>query len=249
MLTPGLVAAVGRWFYAASANASSFALEGARPRCPMPRRSLLLALPLLCAVAGATQARAIGFDCVTNNSSGNCVIGEAQLSVTLSSPGATQVRFDVANAAAGAAAVITGIYFDDSGLLGSLASIVNGSGTSFEEDGSPPVLPGGNNASEAFVVDFRVNATAPPPKNGVGPGETLGLIFNLASGMTVAQAQAAFADGSLRVGLHVIAFGNEGSESLVNLPVPEPSTAALTALGLAALAAVRRRTAGAAAAE
>ncbi len=242
MLLRGLLVVAARWRCAASANAMFFALEGSAPRCPVPSRSfLLLALPLLLAIAGSTKARAIGFDCITNNDAGDCSIGEAQLSVTLSSPGATQVRFDLANNG-GAAAVIAGVYFDDSGLLASLSSIVNGSGTSFAADGSPPVLPGGNNASPAFVVDFRVNATAPPPKKGVGPGETLGVIFDLASGMTVAQAQAAFADGSLRVGIHVIAFAYDGSESFVN--VPEPSAVVLTAMGLAALASARRRRRG-----
>jgi hypothetical protein len=204
------------------------------------RALLLLAFLLLAAVASSTQARAVGFDCITDNQVGNCAIGEAQISVTLSSPGPTQVRFDLANAAGGVAAVIAGVYFDDDlDLLGSLSSIVNGTGVSFAASGSPPVLPAGNNADPAFDVDFRVNAIAPPPKNGVGPGETLGVIFDLASGVTVQQAQDAFEEGLLRVGLHVIAFGDEGSVSMVN--VPEPSGLVLMALGLAALATLRRR--------
>ncbi len=241
-LTAGLLVAAAQRCCGASANSMSFALEGSPPRRPIPSRSfLLLAVPLLLAVAGASPARAIGFDCITGNSATNCEIGEDQLSVTLSSPSPTQVRFDLANAAGGVPAVIAGVYFDDSDLLGCLASIVNGTGVLFEEDGSPPVLPGGNTASPAFVVDFRVNAVAPPPKKGIGPGETLSVIFNLANGVTVQQVETAFADASLRVGIHVIAFENEGSESMVNIPIPEPSTLVLTALGCTALAIARRR--------
>jgi PEP-CTERM motif len=243
MLKVGLLVAVARWRYGACANAMTFALEGSPRRHPIPSRSfLLLAVPLLLAVAGATPARAIGFDCVTGNSASNCEIGEDQLSVTLSSPSPTQVRFDIANAADGVDAVIAGVYFDDdSDLLGSLASIVNGSGVLFEADGSPPVLPGGNTASPAFGVDFSLNAAPAPPKNGIGPGETLGVIFNLPSGVTVQQVEDAFADASLRVGIHVIAFGNEGSESMINVPIPEPSTLVLAALGFMGLAIARRR--------
>jgi hypothetical protein len=206
----------------------------------VPRRlASFLAFSLLLAGVGSTQARAVGFDCITNNSAGDCSIAEAQLSVTLSSPGATQVRFDLVNATGGAASAIAGIYFDDSGLLASIASIVNGAGTSFAENGAPPGLPGGTEASPPFDEDFRLNATPPPSSNGVDPGETVGVIFDLVTGMTVAQAQAAFASGALRVGVHVISFASGGSESLVN--VPEPSPMLLMGLGLVGLAIAGRR--------
>ena len=200
-------------------------------------RFLRKLLPILFA-AFAAEARAVGFDCITNTNAGNCAAGEAQLSVLLSSPGATQIRFDVANAMGGVASVIAGIHWDDSGLLGSIASIVNGAGTSFAANGAPPTLPGGNNVVPPFASDFRVSASPPPSQNGVDPGQTVGIIFNLASGVSVAQALAAFDSGALRVGLHVISFGNTGSESFVN--VPEPSAALLLAFGFAALALGRR---------
>jgi hypothetical protein len=240
-LTVGLLVAAA--LRRCDVSTTAICLRGAPSRWAIHSRSFaLLAVPLLLAFAGATPARAIGFDCITGNSATNCAIGENQLSVTLSSPSPTQVRFDLANAANGVDAVIAGVYFDDdSDLLGSLASIVNGSGVLFEADGSPPVLPGGNTASPGFGVDFRLNAAPAPPKNGIGPGETLGVIFNLASGVTVQQVEDAFADASLRVGIHVIAFENEGSESMVNIPIPEPSTLVLAALGFMGLAIARHR--------
>jgi hypothetical protein len=115
---------------------------------------------------------------------------------------------------------------------------VNGAGTSFAANGAPPTLPSGVNAVPPFVDDFRVNATNPAPTNGAGPGETSGVIFNLAGGVSVAQALAAFDSGALRVGLHVISFGNNGSKRFVN--VPEPSAGLMLALGCAALALGRR---------
>jgi hypothetical protein len=195
-------------------------------------------LSIFGAFATAAQAHAVGFDCITNTNAGNCMAGENQLSVVLSSPGATQIRFDVANAMTGVASTIAGIYWDDSGQLGSIASIVNGAGTAFTANGSPPDLPSGNTAVPPFAGDFRVNANPPPAQNGVDPGETVGIIFNLAMGVSVAQALAAFDSGALRVGLHVISFSNNGSESFVN--VPEPTAALLMGLGLAGLGLTRR---------
>jgi hypothetical protein len=184
-------------------------------------------------------ATSFGFGCITNNSATDCAIGDTQLSVNVTSPAAGRIQFDLTNVG-GNAAVIAGVYWDDSGsdLLGSIASIVPGGGVSFSVDGSPPDLPGGKSISPAFVAGFRVNANAPAPKNGVNPGTTLGVIFNLDSGVTPAEVIAAMNSGALRVGLHVIAFEDGGSESFVN--VPEPASVLLVATGALGLVVVRR---------
>lgn len=72
--------------------------------------------------------------------------------------------------------------------------------------------------------------------NGVNPGETLGILFNLQAGRSFADVISELSTGEMRIGLHVQRYANGGSESLVNLtsPVPEPSSALymLSALGV-----------------
>ncbi|XVJ57973.1 MAG: PEP-CTERM sorting domain-containing protein [Tepidisphaera sp.] len=66
--------------------------------------------------------------------------------------------------------------------------------------------------------------------------ETLVLTFNLINGGTYASVLSAMNNGSLRVGMHVIAFANGESESFIT---PTPGSMAL--LGLAGLCVGRRR--------
>jgi len=46
--------------------------------------------------------------------------------------------------------------------------------------------------------------------------------------------------GALRIGIHVIDFESGGSESFINVPVPEPGTGLLLAFGLLDPGAKRR---------
>jgi len=197
--------------------------------------SLLFSLLILALVAlGSRSASATSFDfsCITNNNAGDCSIGQSQLHLDVTSVMGMGVQFEFTNVGA-SQSTIAGVYWDDaSGLLNSLASISN-MGVSFAANGSPPNLPGGNSISPPFSADFRVNANSPPPQNGVNPGDTLDVVFNLQGGVSPADVISALNSGALRVGLHVINFASGGSESLVN--VPEPATFALVALGLAVL--------------
>ena len=89
-----------------------------------------------------------------------------------------------------------------------------------------------------------MSADSDPPvqPNGVNPGESLGITFNLAGGGTFDDVLAELGDGTLRVGIHVQAFDTGGSESFVNSPIPEPHAVALFAIGaLLVGTSIRRR--------
>ena len=204
---------------------------------------LLAAATLAVALLAGAPATAVTIDffCITNNDAGNCAIGEAQLSVELTDEGSDQVRFTFLNTGA-ADITISEVYFDDGTLLG-IASVISGPGVAFVEDASPPDLPGGNSITPPFNVTagFLAEAAPPPAFNGVDPGEWVAIVFDLQSGGTLADVIQELTDGTLRIGIHAISIGaTEDSESFVNVPVPEPTTALLLLGGLAGIAARRR---------
>jgi len=192
--------------------------------------------------AGPAAAGTItGFTCLTGSIAGDCTIGESQLSVEIIDQGGGTVRFHFRNAGPEASA-ISEIYFDDGSLLG-IASVLDGPGVDFEQGASPPDLPGGNLAVPPFQVTagFLAQSVPSPSMNGVGPVEWVMIDFALQGGQGIADVLSELQSGALRIGLHVIAFDSGGSESFINVPVPEPTSALLVALGLAGLAAHARR--------
>jgi hypothetical protein len=190
--------------------------------------------------AAPASAVLIGFDCLTNNIAGDCAIGEAQLFVDVTDAGGGQVSFLFTNTGADLSS-ITDVYFDDGTLLG-IATIDESAGVSFSQGASPPDLPGGAEASPPFQVTAGFLADSDPPAqpSGVNPGEWLEIVFDLGGGGTFADVLAELTDGTLRIGIHVQGYQSGGSESLINVPVPEPGTIALIGLGLAAIARRRR---------
>ncbi len=208
-------------------------------------KKFLIALALgACVAAPASAAtNTYSFNCLTNTNAANCGIGEAQLFMDVSDTlNASQVLFEFRNTGL-AAGSLTDIYFDDGTLLG-IAQVFNGPGVSFTPPATPGNLPGANNASPAFqtTAGFSADSDNPPPKNGVNPGEKVGILFNLISGQSFADVVNALgiAGGAngLRVGVHVQSFGNGGSESFINAvsPVPEAKQWLMMMLGISVIA-------------
>ena len=222
----------------------------------------------LLAIAGllvaAAPATAVTFEvsCISTNVT-DCGIAEAQLSIDVTSfgigtgvGGTNQVLFTFSNVGP-EAAVITEVYFDDVTPLLGTSSLIDAdegggdAGVDFTAVTGPIALPDGAGLPTPFVATagFVADTDAPGPvANGVAPGETLGIIFDLGIGFdgapfffTFADTIAALADGDLRIGLHVTAFGDGDSVSVVNDGgngsgngvIPEPGTLALLGTGLA----------------
>jgi hypothetical protein len=217
----------------------------------------LAAVAMLLLGGSSAMAVTLGFDCISNNLAGDCAIGSAQLQVeALAGPGANQVSFTFTNTDPdpnppdeAQASSITAVYFDDDGdpdpLLLSIASILNGTGVDFDVGANPPNVPAGNGADPDFDNTGDLDADAEPPTqpNGVNPNETLTIIANLTTGTSFADVEAALADGSLRIAIHVQGFATGGSESFVNdgEVVPEPSLGLLLAGPLIGLIVRSRR--------
>jgi len=211
--------------------------------------SLAFALGLGALSALPAAAIPVGFGCITNTSATDCAIGEAQFSVEATDLGGNQVLFTFANSGP-SASLITDVYFDDGTLLG-IAGLIDAddnylgsfgdSGVDFSQGASPPNLPGGNTIGFVTTAGFLADADPPPAFQGVDPGETLGVVFNLQGGGTFIDIVDELTNGDLRIGIHAQAFPGGGSESFVNFPIPEPGTALLLALGLAGLSAGARK--------
>jgi len=188
----------------------------------------------------ATPAQAIqlSFSNISHNKVADAAIGEAQLFVNVTdasgteNPFATQALFSFSNIGP-AASSITDIYFDDgrNSVLSGIAQIFNRPGVSFSAGATPPNLPAGRNIN--FSTTFSADSNSPVQPNGVNPGESLGILFNLQNGSNLQSVINELASSDLRVGIHVQGFTSGGSESFVNnkpQPVPEPGTMAATGL-------------------
>jgi hypothetical protein len=188
--------------------------------------------------AGATTVT-FPFHNITNNNAADADIGEAQLFMDVSDVGG-DVLFTFRNTGP-QASNISEIYFDDGSLLGISMILDSPPLVDFEQDATPPNLPGANNVDPPFQVTqgFLAEAQIPAPARGVGPGESVGIQFSLVNGKVFQDVINELLDKTVRVGIHVTSFDGGGSEAFIN--VPEPASAVLLALGGLLLLATRRR--------
>ena len=191
----------------------------------------LLSLGTLLLFAGSAAATLFGFFNISNNIAGDAAIGEAQLFVDVTDS-AGQILFTFSNTGP-AASSITDVYFDD-GALSGIASMINTVGlVEFTALASPGNLPSANDASPPFVTTMGFSADSDPPTQplGVNPSESLGILFDLMAGQTIADVVSQLNTGQLRIGIHVQGFASGGSESFVNI-IPEPGAVTLFGIGL-----------------
>ena len=205
----------------------------------MRRRIKFLTLALLatviagrCADAGVTYS----FNAITSNNSINTAIGESQLRLTVSDAGGGFVNFEFSNSGAEKLS-ITKIYFDDvddnAMFASSIVSIDDSqSGVSFSEYTGGGNLSGG--AAAGFQATAGLAAFADKPRrtrNGVNPGESVGILLDVANGHSFGDITTALADNSLKIGLQSQGFALGGKESFVadgSPPaVPEPASLAI----------------------
>lgn len=197
------------------------------------------------------------FNCITGPSA-NCDAGELQFGMEVidlgvdASTGHHQVEFRFDNAAGGMNSSISGVYFYDGTLLGVHSILDTPNTVDFREGTSAnPQLPGlglSKPVTRMFEI-FDVLAVNPMAHRGINPGEELGIVFDLLSGMDYEDVLHAMTlpmtpnSDSLTVGLKVIAFDDGGSESFVHdiTAVPVPAAAWLFISGMGVLWRVARK--------
>jgi len=201
---------------------------------------LLIVATVLVVLLLSTDANAAmyGFYNISGNKVADAAIGETQLSVNVTDGGSGNVLFTFSNSGPEASSICD-VYFDDGSLLG-IAGLIDAddgtggdAGVDFTQLASPGNLPAANNASPPFVTTagFSADSDSPVQPNGVNPGETLGILFDLKGSQTLADVINELNNASLRIGIHVQGFDSGGSESFVNI-VPVPGALLLGMLGM-----------------
>ncbi len=208
-------------------------------------KMLMVGCAALFTLGGSAFAATYSFANITGNSAANAAAGEAQLSLTTLAVANPQlVRFQLSNAA-GMASSVKNVFVDDaSGILASVNGFTATTGVAFGI-GTNGSLPGGNSIATVFIENHPLGVAAnnPAPSNGVNPGEMLDWTYTIANGYTIADVEAALDSGLLRFGVHVIGWGDGGSEAFVTQGnmIPSPLAGMMGAVGLGAIGARRRR--------
>lgn len=196
-----------------------------------------------------------GFYGATNRNAANVAIGESQLGLTVTDAGSGLVRFELTNTGA-LSSSITDVYFDDYHrdlFVTDIFDIEDDPGTSFYQYADPGNLPNGHRHD--FIAHGAMTLDSSSVARGVNPGETLGVLLQLAGNNVFDDVIDALATTRLKVGVQMKGFDAGGRESFINIAsgtggsqppaVPEPSAMALAGLAIVGLACRRKRQSGA----
>lgn len=184
--------------------------------------------------AGAASGAFYPLSCVTQNSATNCN-SASQFTIEVAdggtSLGSQTVAFTFRNAAIVESSIKT-LFFDQSSpFLDSFRLPTYSPGVLYLPTAKPKNLPG----PVPFDTDFSLEKVG-SISNGVDRSSEFATIrLALSSGNTVNDVIDAMNTGGLRIGIHVGAFANGGSEVFLS-QVPEPAAyAVVLALGLLVL--------------
>ncbi|MDZ8053915.1 MAG: PEP-CTERM sorting domain-containing protein [Aulosira sp. ZfuVER01] len=196
------------------------------------------------------QAFELGFTNKTNNGSIN--VG-SQFTTTVDDIGSGKVKFTFSNPGP-TDATITQINFGKTNFLNllSFSSLSSTNphdsdlGVNFSKATNPTNLPAIFGWNPAITFDAKNPSGY--QKYGVDKGESLSIIFNLASGKTFSDIETGFKTGTLAIATHVQSIGGSSGfsdkfESTYNTKsVPEPSTIlGLAAFGMSGLLIRKKR--------
>ncbi len=190
---------------------------------------------LLCASMASAGVRV---DLVVYENSSNGDVTNVDLWVNLVD-GGTHVDFVFHNDST-IGATVANVYFEMNALMANGSIAGQSAGVDFDVGGNPqnPAQPGFLYGGSWGGNLFRARAENPAPHNGINPGETLTIRFDLVGSFAdVLAAVQPGANNGFRIAQHVISVN--GDFSVWSINTPTPGGAAVLALG--GLVAMRRR--------
>ena len=212
-------------------------------------KTIIVSLAAVLSACAPVQAQATltcDFLNITNNNAVNAVIGEVQLSIDITGVNNNIARFTFSNTGP-ADSVIAKIYFEDtSGLMDFHSFDTFEPGIQFKKIKKHLNLPGGNEPFVDFTESYGFAAKRPAPQNGIGPGESLGILFSLED-TDFTNLVNNIQEGQVRIGVQTISFPDGGSESFINycpgdnVLIPAPAAFTLCLIGTTFAAFLRRK--------
>jgi len=198
------------------------------------------------------------FKCITGDDpTGNAgSVGENAFFVDVSDPDAGQVLFTFGvlegypyPPAGSTAYYIDGVYLHDTtvagaAVLGAAQLIDADTGgdpdVDFDTPATPGHLPSFDPGAYGVSLVYQADADPPPSQNGVSPGESLGVLFDLLDGKTYSDVIAGMNSLEIIAGVKAQGFGEDDySESFITIPAP--GAILLGSIGVGLVGWLRRR--------